>query len=103
MLANRMMANYEESEHLLSAAAEIELVGLLGRDFVDEALSAAKNKIIAAEGDHWMKCGKCPHCRPMYISPDMSTPSKDYGKCGLTMWKVRLAESCLDSKKGGAE
>ena len=103
MLASRMVANYEETECLLDAAAEIELVGILGRDLVDEAYLKAKSKIIAVEGDHWTKCGKCSHCRPMYISPDVSTPSTEYGTCGLTHWKVRLSESCLDSKKGGVK
>lgn len=103
MLANRMVANYEESEHLLMGVAEVELVGLLGRDFVNEAYMRAKSKIVAVEGDHWTKCGECPHCRPIYITPDISTPSDKYGNCGLTMWSVLLGESCLDQKKGGAE
>ena len=107
-LADRMTADYNRTKRLASPAVRHELRRLLGRDFVDEALIKAKNNVMAAEGDHWMKCGQCSHCAPHPLSMEgparkAGEPTGEHGWCRLTGWKVRLQERCLDSKKGGAE
>ena len=61
MLADRMLANYKETEHLLCASAEIELTRLLGRDFVEEAFTLAKNSIVGGK----LFCKNCRHCHPL--------------------------------------
>lgn len=98
MLANRMMANYEEEQAYLNEYAERELRGLLGDEFVNEAYTEFKNTVVL--GGPNAKCKGCFHCHRVKAICS-SGYSLSQGFCDLLRAKVRLNGLCGNTKREG--